>query len=161
MKIRAEASPTEESRRWREKTARPGLCGGRRVTGVPTTRCFEIFSFAEMPPSKHGENLAMVYSPHPPDCTEIIERDIIPDILKRIKYWCVSGAVFIILPGIHASFGMPKYIFLPLLIITFVSIGYWSWSLRKFQCPNCEKSIYTLSISMPKKCSYCLAKFKA
>ena len=103
----------------------------------------------------------MVYSPHPPDCTEIIEKDIIPEFLKRIKYWCISGAALIILPGIYVSFGMPKYIFLPLFIIAFVNIGYLSWSLGKIKCPNCEKHILILSMSIPKKCPYCLAKFKA
>ena len=84
----------------------------------------------------------MVYSPHPPDCTEIIEKDVIPEFLRKMKYFCLSFAAFIILPGIYAYFGMPKYIFWPLFIIEVVNMGYWSLIFQKIKCPNCETSIF-------------------
>ena len=66
-----------------------------------------------------------------------------------------------ILPGIYAKIGMPIYIFWPLLVIAVGNGMYWSMSLRKVKCPNCEKPILNLLMAVPKKCPYCHAKLKS
>ena len=102
----------------------------------------------------------MNYSTDPPDCTEIVEKDIIPEILKRIKYFCISGIVLIVFILIRAFYEMPEYIFLALMVIFLANAGYWSTSLRRVKCPNCKKPLLKYSMMVPKSCYYCHAKLK-
>ena len=53
----------------------------------------------------------MVYSTHPPDYTEYIEKHVIPKILKGYKHACITAAVFILIPVIAYLFDVEAWLF--------------------------------------------------
>ena len=102
----------------------------------------------------------MTYSPLPPDYTEYIEKNVIPEILKRIKFFCITAVVLIIFPVITFFFDISGALFWIYILFFFVI---WPFLLKKYpkiKCPNCGKPIFALAITIPKKCYYCRAKFK-
>ena len=102
----------------------------------------------------------MDYSPHPPDYTEYIEKNVIPKILKGYKYACIWAAVFILIPVIAYLFDVEAWLFW-IYILFFVGTSViFRNKYSELKCPNCGKPIFALSITIPKKCYYCSAKFR-
>ncbi len=101
----------------------------------------------------------MSYSPHPPDCTEYIEKTVMPAILKLYKHFCITVAVFILIPVITYFLNIQSSLFWIYIIFFILFPVYFGKKSSELECPNCNKPIIVLSM-IPKNCHSCRPKFK-
>jgi hypothetical protein len=99
-------------------------------------------------------------SPHPPNCAEAIEKHVISEILRRLKYSLISVIALFVFIGIANVYKIPIYIFWFIFLVLFVNACRWIWKFTKIECPNCGEPFPISGFGIPKKCNYCHAKFK-